>query len=125
MATLGRFSPASGIDQFQIDIRRFRNRPCGVVALFKDRYRMLEKMLVEHLGDGLGPDPRDGFGYFNEVTGVDIIDVAVNRNMLSDERMLTDMAYVKRSSRRQTGRCRQKLVLRRLGANNPRAAASF
>ena len=34
------------------------------------------------------------FGYFNEVTGVDIIDVAVNRNMLSDERMLTDTAYV-------------------------------
>ena len=34
------------------------------------------------------------FGYFNEVTGVDVIDVAVNRNMLSDERMLTDTAYV-------------------------------
>ena len=34
------------------------------------------------------------FGYFNEISGVDVIDVAVNRNMLSDEGMFTDTAYV-------------------------------
>jgi len=34
------------------------------------------------------------FGYFNEVPGVDVVDVAVNRNMFCDERMLTDTADV-------------------------------
>jgi hypothetical protein len=41
------FGTLSGIDQFQIDIRRFQHRSCGGVALFKDSYRMLKKMLVE------------------------------------------------------------------------------
>ena len=40
------------------------------------------------------------FGYFNEVTGVDVIDVAVNRNMLSDERMFADTAYILNHARR-------------------------
>ena len=39
-------------------------------------------------------------GYFNKVTGADVIDVAVNRNMISDERMFTDTAYILRYARR-------------------------
>jgi hypothetical protein len=34
------------------------------------------------------------FGYFDETAGVDVVDVTVNRNMLCDERMLTDAMYV-------------------------------
>jgi hypothetical protein len=34
------------------------------------------------------------FGYFNEVAGMNVVDVAVNRNVLSDERMLTDTTHV-------------------------------
>jgi hypothetical protein len=35
-----------------------------------------------------------GLGNFNETTGVDVIDVAVNWNVLGDERMFADSSHV-------------------------------
>ena len=60
-------------------------------------YPMLESGLPRNLTmtSILTCSPRLGcFRYLDEVAGVDIIDVTVNRNVLCDEWMLTDTPHV-------------------------------
>ena len=40
------------------------------------------------------------FLYFDETAGVNVIDVAVNRNMLYDQRMLANTTHVMKDARR-------------------------
>ena len=66
----------------------------GHQQTFKYRHWPIQTATSETLGSLTCSAGFGCFGYFNEVPGVDVVDVAVNRNMLCDERMLTDAAYV-------------------------------
>jgi hypothetical protein len=66
----------------------------GHQQTFKYRHWPIQTATSETLGSLTCSASFGCFGYFNEVPGVDVVDVAVNRNMLCDERMLTDAAYV-------------------------------